>query len=78
MQKGRHSLKYRRIQQDLMALVFQLCQLDVLPEAGRGSAIRLTQARRCQSSLPPTIMLIVARSATALTWSMGERVATGP
>ena len=47
MQKGRHSLKYRRIQQDLMALVFQHCQLDVLPEAGCGSAIRLTEARRC-------------------------------
>jgi hypothetical protein len=29
-------------QQDLMALVFQLCQLDVLPEAGCGIAIRFT------------------------------------
>jgi hypothetical protein len=47
MQKGRHSLKYRRVQQDLMALVFQFRQLDVLPESGRGRAIRFAEGRRC-------------------------------
>lgn len=47
MQKGLHSVKHRRVQQDLVALVFQFRHLDVLPEPGCGSAIRFTEDRRC-------------------------------
>ena len=46
MQKGRHSLKYRWVQQDLMALVFQFRQLDALPEPCWSRTIRFTEGRR--------------------------------
>ena len=50
--------------------------------ADAGAEVTLWEAKKwlggATSSLPPTIVLTVAGSAMALTWSMGERVAMGP